>query len=81
MNTHHYYSTGGCSQRDMASYTMANLLAHSPIGVLGQMICLFDVSGPIDAPGQIPAGSTNSTEWRTGNGKPSIWPTFVPRDR
>jgi hypothetical protein len=68
----HYLSTGGDRQRTAAERHMEYLdglwWGRTLFGDIGQLISVFHISGPIDAPDWLPAGAMNSTEWTNGRG-------------
>ena len=50
-------TTGGESERDVTDLQMHSM----PVFWMSR-----EAGGPLDAPEQMPAGSCNSTDWRTG---------------
>lgn len=72
--------TGGLRQRQ--AVRVLNMPGRSCLyGELGQMSHELDAGGPLDAPETIPAGSTNSTEWRNFRGEPLARPTEIEREQ
>lgn len=59
--------TGGLRSRDTAQI-LCMPCRSCLYGSIGALSHEFDSGGPLDAPGIMPAGSMNSTEWRDGRG-------------
>ena len=72
--------TGGHRQRQ--GVRCLNMPGRSHLYVpVGQMSDDLDAGGPLDAPEILPAGSSNSTDWRNFRGQPIARQTECGRER